>query len=131
MINDRVYGRGAADMKAFIGIVMAQLRAMQETQLVAPLHVALSYDAEVGCLGDVGMSGCRDVGMSADPQRRGSELSLAWIRNRFLPRCNDAYGRLLKEMKSEHADVDIVLTTLARVPGLACEKMLKEIIATA
>ncbi|MFK0206347.1 acetylornithine deacetylase [Agrobacterium sp. NPDC090283] len=47
----RLYGRGAADMKGFIaGALAAALRAAEMT-LHAPLHLALSYDEEIGCIG--------------------------------------------------------------------------------
>jgi acetylornithine deacetylase len=55
----RLYGRGTADMKGFIGIALAQapkfVAALQAGRLDAPLHYALSYDEEVGCLGVRGL----------------------------------------------------------------------------
>ena len=45
----RLYGRGTADMKAFIAIALALVPEM--SRLRRPLHLALSYDEEVGCLG--------------------------------------------------------------------------------
>lgn len=47
----RLVGRGAADMKSFIGIVLAALPNMLERPLAMPIHLALSYDEEVGCIG--------------------------------------------------------------------------------
>ncbi|EGV35608.1 acetylornithine deacetylase [Neisseria weaveri] len=49
--NGRLYGRGAADMKGFIAAVLAAVPHMKQTRLARPLHIALSYDEEVGCLG--------------------------------------------------------------------------------
>ena len=49
--NDRLYGRGAADMKGFIAAVLAQVPYWQEQRLRRPLHLAFTYDEEVGCLG--------------------------------------------------------------------------------
>tara|TARA_B100001964_G_scaffold245661_2_gene334486 strand:+ start:1344 stop:2483 length:1140 start_codon:yes stop_codon:yes gene_type:complete len=46
---DRLYGRGSCDMKGFIGIALALIPQMK--QLRRPVHLALSYDEEVGCLG--------------------------------------------------------------------------------
>jgi len=55
----RLYARGSADMKGFIGIILAQApkftAALNENRLDAPLHYALSYDEEVGCLGVRGL----------------------------------------------------------------------------
>lgn len=47
----KLYGRGAADMKGFIASVLAAVPKIQRTPLARPLHIALSYDEEVGCLG--------------------------------------------------------------------------------
>ncbi len=55
----KLYARGSADMKGFIGIILAQapkfVAALNERRLDAPLHYALSYDEEVGCLGVRGL----------------------------------------------------------------------------
>ncbi|MDB6082541.1 MAG: Acetylornithine deacetylase [Gammaproteobacteria bacterium] len=57
--DGKLYARGSADMKGFIGIVLAQapkfVAALNENRLDAPLHYALSYDEEVGCLGVRGL----------------------------------------------------------------------------
>ena len=47
--NGRLYGRGSCDMKGFIGIALSKLPEMKS--LRKPIHFALSYDEEVGCLG--------------------------------------------------------------------------------
>jgi acetylornithine deacetylase len=47
--HGRLYGRGTCDMKAFIAAILAALPRMKS--LKRPLHLALSYDEEVGCLG--------------------------------------------------------------------------------
>ena len=53
--DGNLYGRGSADMKGFIGVALAQapkfLEALNGGRLDVPLHYALSYDEEVGCLG--------------------------------------------------------------------------------
>jgi acetylornithine deacetylase len=51
----RLYGRGSADMKGFIACVLAKLPAFCAAPLKQPLHIALSYDEEVGCIGIGGM----------------------------------------------------------------------------
>lgn len=47
----RLYGRGTADMKGFIASVLAAVPAFLERPLQLPVHLAFSYDEEVGCLG--------------------------------------------------------------------------------
>ena len=51
----RVYGRGTADMKGFVAAALscAGLAAQRhlQTPLQTPLHLALSYDEEIGCVG--------------------------------------------------------------------------------
>ena len=47
----RLYGRGSTDMKGFIAAVLAAAPAMVQAELKRPLHIALSYDEEIGCLG--------------------------------------------------------------------------------
>ncbi|CAE6820922.1 acetylornithine deacetylase [Paraburkholderia domus] len=49
--DGRLYGRGTCDMKGFLGVALAMLPTFASTRLRAPLHLALSYDEEVGCLG--------------------------------------------------------------------------------
>jgi acetylornithine deacetylase len=47
----RLYGRGTADMKGFIASVLAAVPVFLERKLKLPVHLAFSYDEEVGCLG--------------------------------------------------------------------------------
>jgi acetylornithine deacetylase len=47
--ENRLYGRGTCDMKSFYAIALALLPDMNRLQ--RPIHFALSYDEEVGCLG--------------------------------------------------------------------------------
>jgi len=49
--NGRLYGRGSADMKSFYAVALALVPEMLERELVRPIHLALSYDEEIGCLG--------------------------------------------------------------------------------
>ena len=47
----KLYGRGTADMKGYIACVLAAVPALLAEPLRMPVHIALSYDEEVGCLG--------------------------------------------------------------------------------
>jgi acetylornithine deacetylase len=49
--DDRLYGRGACDMKGFIACVLEAAPAIADARLARPVHIALTYDEEVGCLG--------------------------------------------------------------------------------
>jgi len=47
----KLYGRGTSDMKGFIAIILGALDDILAAGLKKPLHLAFSYDEEVGCLG--------------------------------------------------------------------------------
>ncbi|SBW81475.1 acetylornithine deacetylase [Pseudomonas veronii 1YdBTEX2] len=49
--DGRLFGRGTADMKGYIACVLALVPALVAATLRRPVHIALSYDEEVGCLG--------------------------------------------------------------------------------
>ncbi len=49
--DGNLYGRGTSDMKSFIAIALAMLPKFQARGLKTPLHLALSYDEEIGCIG--------------------------------------------------------------------------------
>ncbi|WP_455885488.1 acetylornithine deacetylase [Pseudomonas spelaei] len=51
----KLYGRGTADMKGYIACVLALVPALIAAPLRMPVHIALSYDEEVGCLGVHGL----------------------------------------------------------------------------
>ena len=51
MRDGRLYGRGSADMKGWIGLVVAQTQAWLAADLPHALHYAFSYDEEVGGFG--------------------------------------------------------------------------------
>ena len=48
---DRVYGRGVADMKGFIAAVCAVVPRFVQACTDTPIHLAFSYDEEIGCVG--------------------------------------------------------------------------------
>ena len=49
--GDRLYGRGAADMKGFVACTMRAAGLAARRDLKAPLHLAFSCDEEIGCVG--------------------------------------------------------------------------------
>jgi acetylornithine deacetylase len=49
--DGRLYGRGTSDMKSFIACALALAPQFVQRGLNTPLHLAFSYDEEVGCLG--------------------------------------------------------------------------------
>ena len=49
--DGRLYGRGSADMKGYIGVAVSQARAILEADLPFAVHYAFSYDEEVGGFG--------------------------------------------------------------------------------
>jgi acetylornithine deacetylase len=66
--DDRVYGRGTADMKSYLAVALATTPRFLAADLKAPVHFALSYDEEVGCIGvrglleDLAANGIRPAG---------------------------------------------------------------------
>jgi acetylornithine deacetylase len=59
VVGDRLYARGSADMKGFLGIALHQapafVDAISSGRLDAPMHYSLSYDEEIGCIGVRGL----------------------------------------------------------------------------
>lgn len=51
----RLYGRGTCDMKGFIACVLGAVEAADLGRLAQPLHIALTYDEEIGCVGVRGL----------------------------------------------------------------------------
>ncbi|MBY0305272.1 MAG: acetylornithine deacetylase [Sphingomonas sp.] len=49
--GERFYGRGTCDMKGFLALALAAAPDILAARLERPVHLAFSYDEEVGCLG--------------------------------------------------------------------------------
>jgi len=49
--DGKLFGRGTSDMKGFIACALAAAPMFVEAGIRRPVHFALSYDEEVGCLG--------------------------------------------------------------------------------
>ncbi len=80
--GDRVYGRGVADMKGFCATALAMVPEFARRSLARPLHLALSYDEEVGCIGvrrliaDIDARGVRPLGCIVG-EPTGNEIVVA------------------------------------------------------
>jgi acetylornithine deacetylase len=49
--DGRLYGRGSADMKGFIALALAAVPEILAASPPKPIHLAFSYDEEIGCFG--------------------------------------------------------------------------------
>jgi acetylornithine deacetylase len=49
--ENRLYGRGTCDMKGFLALALAAAPDFAAARLTRPVHLAFSYDEEIGCLG--------------------------------------------------------------------------------
>lgn len=49
--DGRLYGRGTTDMKGFLACVLAAVPDLKRRHLQTPVHIAFSYDEEIGCVG--------------------------------------------------------------------------------
>ncbi|AUM69883.1 acetylornithine deacetylase [Pseudomonas fluorescens] len=50
-MDSKLFGRGTADMKGYLASVLAAVPVFLASALRRPVHLAFSYDEEVGCLG--------------------------------------------------------------------------------
>ena len=55
--DGRLYGRGTCDMKGFIAAVVAKAPEFATRSPKRPLHLAFTYDEEIGCLGAQALAG--------------------------------------------------------------------------
>lgn len=53
--DGKLYGRGSCDMKGFVALSLWAVPQFVKRGLREPVHLAISYDEEVGCLGVRGM----------------------------------------------------------------------------
>ena len=51
--DGKYYARGSADMKSFVGVILSRLEQLTAAKLREPVHLAFSYDEEVGCVGAI------------------------------------------------------------------------------
>ena len=55
VVDGRAYGRGTCDMKGYLAVCLAAAETLEAASLRKPVHLAFSYDEEVGCVGARGM----------------------------------------------------------------------------
>jgi acetylornithine deacetylase len=55
VVDGRAYGRGTCDMKGYLAVCLAAAEQLDAGTLKKPVHLAFSYDEEVGCVGARGM----------------------------------------------------------------------------
>jgi acetylornithine deacetylase len=55
VVDGRAYGRGTCDMKGYLAVCLAAAEQLDAATLKKPVHLAFSYDEEVGCVGARGM----------------------------------------------------------------------------
>ncbi len=53
--DGRLYGRGTSDMKTFLAVALAFAPRFLEQELATPVHICVSYDEEIGCVGVRGL----------------------------------------------------------------------------
>ena len=51
--GERLYGRGTCDMKGFDALALAMIPEFAAAHLPVPIHIVLSYDEEITCLGSM------------------------------------------------------------------------------
>ena len=51
VIGDKLYGRGVTDMKSYGATALMMVPELLKRKLKRPVHLAFSYDEEVGCIG--------------------------------------------------------------------------------
>lgn len=49
--DGKLYGRGTSDMKGFLACALAAVPDFKSRDLAKPIHLAFSYDEEIGCIG--------------------------------------------------------------------------------
>jgi acetylornithine deacetylase len=53
--DDHLFGRGTSDMKSFIAVMLALVPEFVAAKAPTPVHLAMTYDEEVGCIGVRGL----------------------------------------------------------------------------
>ena len=59
--DDKLYGRGACDMKGFIAVLLCKAQEYAKLDLKTPISFAFTYDEEVGCFGAQNLAKWLDI----------------------------------------------------------------------
>lgn len=79
--DGRLYARGSADMKGFLALVMAALPGFASAELSEPVHLALTFDEELGARGaDQAVKDLADLGIQPRVCIVGEPTSMRVIR---------------------------------------------------
>lgn len=49
--DNKIYGRGACDMKGFLAVILALVPEFKKLKLLKPIHFSFTCDEEIGCVG--------------------------------------------------------------------------------
>ncbi|KTD43104.1 acetylornithine deacetylase [Legionella parisiensis] len=49
--DNKIYGRGACDMKGFLAVILALVPEFKKLNLLKPIHFSFTCDEEIGCIG--------------------------------------------------------------------------------
>jgi acetylornithine deacetylase len=127
--DGRLYGRGTADMKSFLAVVLETVPELTRRDLPKPVHLSFSYDEEVGCLGvrrlieDLKHAGVRPAscivgeptGMRPVIAHKGKRAWRCTVRGRT---CHSAYAPLGVNAVEYAAEVVAFLRHIARTRRL-------------
>ncbi|MFD0988208.1 acetylornithine deacetylase [Methyloligella solikamskensis] len=91
--DGRLYGRGTCDMKGFVACVLASVPSFVAADLKEPIHIVLSYDEEIGC-----------VGVRPMIERLGKNLPM--------PRIAIVGEPTTMEVVDAHKQIDVLTTTV-------------------
>ena len=106
--DGKLFGRGSADMKGFIGTALSLLPEIARAKLRRPIHFALSFDEEVGCAGVGAHKGgavihthCRGrEGHSSAPDKGANAVMMAGAFVAYLKELGDS----VKHHRDAHFD---------------------------
>jgi acetylornithine deacetylase len=122
--DGRLYGRGSADMKGFIATALALAPDFKDRVNRTPIHIAISYDEEVGCIGvsrlidQIGMAEARPIAcVVGEPTRMSPVIGQKGL---HVFRCH-AHGREAHSSRTPHGvnAVEAAAELIARIKAIS------------